>query len=227
MSGTAATDRIEEAVRDRLRAPGTERPVVTLSWAQSATGAIAAAGGARTAISGPESMALTHRMRAMHDAILVGINTVLTDDPLLSVRLAEGSQPQPVVLDSRLRFPLGARLLARTDRKPWIFHASGRGSTVAEELERQGAVLFAVANSHGGLDLQAVLAALAGAGISSLMVEGGARVLRAFITLHLAAQAVVTESRLPIEGVPGPGIPPMKTSRKVDVGDDVVTWGLL
>ncbi len=130
------------------------------------------------------------------------------------------------VLDSRLRFPLGARLLARTDKKPWIFHASGRGSTVAGELERRGAVLFAVANSHGGLDLRAVLAALAGAGISTLMVEGGARVLRAFMTLRLAAQVVVTESRLPVEGVPGPGIPPLNPSLKGNVGEDVVTWGL-
>src|SRR5208337_2590726 len=100
-------------------------PVVTLSWAQSAAGAIAREDGSPLHISGPESMTLTHCLRAAHDAILVGIRTVLSDDPLLSARLLPSPpsppQPQPVILDSNLRFPLGARLLAREDRKPWIF----------------------------------------------------------------------------------------------------------
>jgi len=102
-------------------------PLVTVSWAQSANGAIAAADGSPVALSGPESLRLTHRLRALHGAIMVGIETVIADDPLLSVRLAEGPQPQPVILDSRLRFPPGARLLSRADRKPWIFRAGLRG----------------------------------------------------------------------------------------------------
>lgn len=219
--------RIVEAVLERLHAPVASRPVVTLSWAQSARGAIAAAGGARTALSGPESLALTHRLRALHDAILVGITTVLTDDPLLSVRLVEGPQPQPVVLDSRLRFPPGAKMLARADRKPWIFHARNRAGLAGAELERRGAVLFAVTRGRDGLDLGEVLSALAGAGVSSLMVEGGARVLRAFIAAGLAAQVVVTESPLAVEGVPGPGIPPLASPISGKLGEDLVTWGLL
>jgi riboflavin biosynthesis pyrimidine reductase len=98
-------------------------PVVTLAWARTSSGAIAAADGSRTAVSGSESLLLTHRLRALHRAILVGIQTVLSDDPLLSVRLVEGSQPRPVVLDSRLRTPPRARLLTRPDMAPWIFHA--------------------------------------------------------------------------------------------------------
>ena len=130
-------------------------PVVTVSWARSVTGAIAAADGVRTPLSGPEALLLTHRLRAMHDAILVGIRTVLSDDPLLSVRLVEGSQPQPVVLDSHLRFPLHARLLSRTDRKPWIFHlestggAHGAAPEHARALAAAGARLFPVRCREG------------------------------------------------------------------------------
>jgi riboflavin-specific deaminase-like protein len=219
-------ERIEELVLARLHQPGAERPVVTVTWAQSATGAIAAAGGAPAALSGPVSMALTHRLRAMHDAILVGIGTVLADDPLLSVRLVEGRQPQPVVLDSRLRFPLKARLLARADRTPWIFH-SGGSAAAAQALEQKGAVLFAVANGPGGLDLRQVLSALSAAGMASLMVEGGAQVLRAFIAQGLAAQAVITESPARMEGIPGPGIPRLVSPIRESLGVDLVTWGRL
>ena len=218
--------RIEEAVLARLRERGLSLPVVTVSWAQSSNGAIAGSGGAPATISGPESMAMTHRLRAMHDAILVGIRTVLADDPMLSVRLAEGRQPQPVVLDSRLRFPLGARLLARADRKPWIFHCAGSAGA-ASALEAKGAVLFSVAPGPGGLDLRKVLGALRSVGISSLMVEGGVQVLRAFITQGLAAQVVVTEGPRPIEGIPGPGIPRLASPVQERYGEDLVTWGLL
>ena len=166
-------------------------PVVTLSWAQTPASVIAAARGARTTLSSAESLAFTHRLRGAHDGILAGIGTVLADDPLLSVRLAAGRQPRPVILDTRLRTPPSARLLARTDRSPWIFHGEAPGDA-ARELAARGARLFRVRETGSGLDLDEVLAALAAEGIRSLMVEGGALVLRAFIAAHLARQAVVT-----------------------------------
>ena len=73
------------------------RPLVTLSYAQSLDGCISLRPGIPTALSGPEAMRLTHRLRAAHDAILVGIGTILADDPRLTVRLVEGRNPQPVV----------------------------------------------------------------------------------------------------------------------------------
>ncbi|MGD0728308.1 MAG: dihydrofolate reductase family protein, partial [Spirochaetia bacterium] len=89
---TEKQGRIEqETLRVLREARRGSLPVVTVSWARSVTGAIAAADGARTPLSGPESLLLTHRLRAMHEAILVGIQTVLSDDPLLSVRLVEGA----------------------------------------------------------------------------------------------------------------------------------------
>ena len=216
----------EDAVLSVLRARASgELPVVTLSWAQSSTGAIAAAGGAPAALSGPASLALTHRMRGMHGAILVGITTVLSDDPLLSVRLAEGPQPQPVVLDSRLRFPIRARLLARLDRKPWIFHAGIAGAAAEEGLVRAGARLFPVARGPEGLDLREVLRSLRTEGIGSVMVEGGARVLRAFMSLGYAAQAVITVCRSDVAGVQGPGIPEFVSTMREQYDRDLVIWG--
>jgi riboflavin-specific deaminase-like protein len=215
------------AVQGVLGAGSGRGPVVTLSWAQSASGAIAREDGTPLRISGPESLILTHRLRAAHEAILVGIQTVLTDDPLLSVRLPGGAlsrQPQPVVLDSRLRFPAGARLLARGDVKPWLFHSEGSADSAAA-LQALGARLFRVGHGPGGVDLYEVLTALSEAGISSLMVEGGARVLRAFMTAGFVEQIVVTVSASTIQGMPGPGMPGLVDSLIVSVGADSVTWG--
>jgi riboflavin-specific deaminase-like protein len=201
-------------------------PVVTVTWAQSAAGAIATADGRPLALSGRESMTLTHRLRAAHDAILVGIATVIADDPLLSVRLLPGTppQPQPVVLDSRLRFPASARLLARADRKPWIFHCEEPGAAGAA-LERRGARLFQVSRGPGGVDLYAVLQVLRAEGIHSLMVEGGAKVLRAFLTAGFAEQVVVTVSPATVRGLQGPDIPGLVQTVSEKVGADTVTWG--
>ena len=224
--GTGALDRILRCVQSVLIEARGTCPRVTVSWAQTATGAIAAAGGERAAISGPESMLLTHHLRAAHDAILVGIQTVISDDPQLSVRLIDRPQPQPVILDSRLRFPLTARLLDRTDRKPWIFHSS-TDISLANELEKKGARLFRTRASLRGLDLQEVLRVLAAQGVKSLMVEGGARVLRAFMDQGLAQQAVVTISPSMMEGVQGPGLPEMTAPVSEILGADTVLWGRL
>jgi riboflavin-specific deaminase-like protein len=226
MRPSETPDRILEKVVSILSRPGVSRPVVTLSWARSATGAIAAADGAPVTLSGREAAALTHRLRAAHGAILVGIQTVLNDDPLLSVRLAEGPQPQPqpVILDSRLRFPPAARLLARADRKPWIFHHGSAGEA-ADALRGRGAVLFPVGMGPAGLDLLEVLSLLRDRGMASVMVEGGARVLRSFMEQGLADQVVVTTSFLPLDGLPGPELPALHSTLSGACGRDTVTWG--
>jgi riboflavin-specific deaminase-like protein len=232
-AGPDARGRIMRAVEGVLRLPKPGVPVVTLSWAQSAAGAIARADGTPLALSGRESMVLTHRMRAAHDAILVGIQTVISDNPLLSVRLLPSPpppyQPQPVVLDSRLRFPPGARLLAREDRKPWIFYAEDTDDAGgnAAALSGAGARLFRVGRGPGGLDLFEMLQTLGVEGIRSLMVEGGARVLRAFMTAGFVEQVVVTVSPSTVQGLPGPGMPGFVESLTEVYGPDSVTWGTL
>ena len=227
--------RIARLVRTVLDAAGgSGMPAVTLSWAQSLDGSIAAADGARTALSGPQSLALTHRLRSLHAGILVGIGTVLADDPLLTVRLVEGPSPRPIVLDSRLRFPLSARLLARTDLHPWIFHDRGAPAENARELASRGARLFPLDLSAGGLPLEKTLGVLCSEGISTLMVEGGARVLRSFLSSRLACQAVVTISPVTLDGIrvyrdPAEAgrLPDLLDQEQERCGQDTVIWGRL
>src|SRR3954464_1967401 len=133
--------------RARARSRPLGRPFVTLAYAQSVDGSIALEPGRPFALSGPESLRLTHSLRAAHDGILVGIGTVLADDPQLTVRLGQGRSPRPVGLASRLRAPEGARLLAahcREGRAPWIATTNGVDSLARSRLEARGARILKV-----------------------------------------------------------------------------------
>ena len=106
MDGRVPTMDPLDALAERLAGfHASDRPFVSLSYAQSLDGSLAAKPGAPTRLSGTQANELTHRLRAAHDAILVGIGTILADDPQLTVRGVPGLQPRPVVLDSRLRTP--------------------------------------------------------------------------------------------------------------------------
>lgn len=149
------------------------RPRVTLKLATSLDGRIATASGESQWITGPEARQQGHRLRASHDAILVGVETVLADDPALTVRLPDydGSQPLRVVLDSRLRTPATAKVasgntLILTTATP---HAIDRTEVVA------------VAADDGRPAVSAVLEALTARGITSLLIEGGGRVAASFL----------------------------------------------
>ncbi len=169
------------------------RPLITLSYAQSMDGSIAAAPGQPLALSGPEAMKLTHELRAAHDAILVGIGTVLADNPRLTARsgLAPGSQPQPVVLDSRLRFPLNAALLNHS-KPPIIATTPHADSQLQAALESAGATVVRFPGSGGHVLLPALLEWLAQSGIKSLMVEGGSAVITSFLSEGLVDRIIVT-----------------------------------
>lgn len=166
-------------------------PLVTLSYAQSIDGTIAAANGAPLRISSERALLFTHLLRATHEAILVGIGTVLNDDPRLNVRLLQGRDPQPVILDSHLRTPPTARVLSGS-RSAWFATTSADpGRTQA--LQAAGAQIWRLpADSRGQVDLGALLRRLGEQGIHSVMVEGGARVLRSFLQARLVNNVVVT-----------------------------------
>jgi GTP cyclohydrolase II len=169
------------------------RPLVMLSYAQSLDGSIAAHRGERLVLSGPESKALTHRLRAANDAILVGIGTVLADDPRLTARLAEGANPQPIVADSSLRFPPYAKLLDHPTHTPWIAASEHADPARANALKEAGAVVLRLPEGvDGRVDLSAMLDQLGERGIASLMVEGGAAIITSFLAGRLADQLVLT-----------------------------------
>lgn len=169
------------------------RPFVTLSYAQSLDGSIAAEAGRPTRLSCLASLKMTHMLRACHQALLVGVETVLADDPRLNVRYVAGEDPRPVILDSHLRFPETARVLEASPKRPWIFASCKVPVARQRRFEGLGVRLFCVPEeSPGRLDLLAVLRCLARHGIRTLMVEGGGCVIQAFLRQRLVDYCVLT-----------------------------------
>jgi diaminohydroxyphosphoribosylaminopyrimidine deaminase/5-amino-6-(5-phosphoribosylamino)uracil reductase len=149
-------------------------PFVALKLAQSLDGRIATASGESRWITGEEARAETHRLRARHDAILVGSGTALADDPLLTCRVPglEDRSPVRVVLDRRLRLPPTSRLAATAREVPvWVVAGPGADEGRAGALEALGCEVLPCAG-----DAASALAALAGRGITRALVEGGAAV---------------------------------------------------
>lgn len=157
------------------------RPHVSLHFAQSLDGRIALPF-ARTVLSSREGVELAHRARAEHDAVLVGSCTVRIDDPGLTVRACEGPQPRRVVLASRLDLPTAARVFAPG---PGVLVIGVRNLATPENQSRLVAlgaeVRLAPAGDDGLVSLAAALSALQTWGVERLLVEGGARVLTAFL----------------------------------------------
>lgn len=177
------------------------RPFITVTYAQSIDGSIATKDRRPLKISSPESMRLTHQLRACSDSILVGINTVLADDPKLTVRLVSGPNPQPVVLDTRLRIPANACLLQQTDPPVWLASTLPKNNR-REVLTHSGAVVLPCEqNRRGRIDLRQLMDKLYGRGIRSLMVEGGAKVITNFIQERLVDLFIITISPKLIGGL--------------------------
>lgn len=209
----------------------THTPFVTLAYAQSLDGSLAATPGKPLALSGATSLTLTHALRAAHDAILVGVGTVLADDPRLTVRLAAGADPQPIVLDSTLRTPTTARLLDHP-RRVWLLTTDRSCECDRARLAAHGAEISVLpADSAGRVDLAAAMALLAQRGVRTLMVEGGATVLSAFVAAHLAHYAVVTLAPRLVGGVHAfqhnlnGSAPQLAEVAYTQAGDDLIVWG--
>lgn len=217
------------------RPPGS-RPLVTLSYAQSLDGCLTLHAGSPSPISGPESLDVTHHLRAAHDAILVGVGTVLADDPSLRVRRVEGRSPRPIVLDSHLRTPPGARLLT-LGREPWIAALESADPARRAALEAAGAeVLSLPGGDDGRVSLPALLEALAARGITSIMVEGGAEVITSFLRAGLADLAVLTVAPVLAGGYHAVGelgveqwarLPHLRGMQNGQAGEDLILWGEL
>lgn len=154
------------------------RPMVTAKLAQTTDGFAGAADGPRLMITGPEAQARAHMLRAQHDAILVGVGTVLADDPLLTCRLPglEGRSPVRVVLDTDLRTP-PTSVLARTAREvpTWVVAAADAPAGREAALAAAGVTVLRVprAAKGQGLDLLAALGAIAAQGVTRVLCEGG------------------------------------------------------
>ncbi|MGZ8231525.1 MAG: RibD family protein [Burkholderiales bacterium] len=190
---------VEQLAAHRLNT--SERVFVTLSYSQSLDGSIAVSRSRPLSLSCPKSLEMTHIVRSLHDALLVGINTVLIDDPQLTVRYCDGEDPQPVVLDSTLRFPEHARLLRHLTRKPIIITTNRAPAGRLRRLEDKGARIFTVGQQAGRVDLRAALRVLRALDVGSVMVEGGAAVINSILAGHLVDYCVLTITPKLIGGV--------------------------
>jgi 3,4-dihydroxy 2-butanone 4-phosphate synthase/GTP cyclohydrolase II len=168
------------------------RPAVTVHYAQTIDGRIAARTGDARWVSGESSLRLAHELRASHDAVMVGIGTVLADDPRLTVRLVEGTSPVRVVVDSTLRIPITANVFADRTSRTIV------ATTPAAPLERAraiheagGEVLRAHADENGAVDLSDLLRRLRGMGIGSLLIEGGHGIITSALREHIVDRLTV------------------------------------
>jgi diaminohydroxyphosphoribosylaminopyrimidine deaminase/5-amino-6-(5-phosphoribosylamino)uracil reductase len=187
-----------------------KRPHVILKLAVSADDKIAAAGHKPVAVSGEPAKPRMHLLRAQCDAILVGIGTVRSDDPLLTCRLPgmEARSPVRLVLDRALRISGTSRLVQSARATPlWVLTSSLAEAAAAMRLGAAGAQVIRVAAasaSQPGLDLLAALQALAERGITRLLVEGGARVASSFVSADLVDEFWLLRGsqRIGADGVP-------------------------
>jgi diaminohydroxyphosphoribosylaminopyrimidine deaminase/5-amino-6-(5-phosphoribosylamino)uracil reductase len=214
-------------------------PLVTLKFAQSLDGRIATKTGRSQWISSPQTLRLAHKLRSIHDGVLVGIGTVLADDPSLTVRHVKGQNPHRIVVDSKLRIPLGAKILNDKDVDRTIIVATeGTNRKKAQNLHHLGAEILWVAKDHrGGVDLHDLLARLGRMGITSVLVEGGSKIITSFLREGLADKIVIVMApKLIGKGVEALGdlkirdlrkalrVSRMKTRR---LGQDIVIEGRL
>lgn len=211
-----------------------DRPTVVLKFAQTLDGRIAAAGGDSRWISGEKERRLTHAIRSACDGVLVGVGTVLQDDPQLTVRMVEGSSPTRIVLDSALRTPPTAALFD-SEAPVVLVAAPGCDATRAKRLHAAGARIVQVAAAERGVDLRGMLEALLELDLRTILVEGGARVITSFLHMGVVDRAIVSIAPIVlgrgIEAVDDLGNTHVSDALRLQervvrqVGDDVVIAG--
>jgi len=169
----------------------TGEPWVVLKWAQSIDGMLACAEPSQQRwISNEASRRDAHKLRRRVGAIVVGINTVLADDPLLSPRPSGGKKPLRIVLDNQLRIPLKARLLRTTRSSPVVVCTSQAAVEAngkhAERIRKRGAEVLAHSGAPGAPNLRFLLDELGRRGVQQVLIEGGPQVLTSFLQAELA-----------------------------------------
>jgi len=212
----------------------TGNPFVTLKYAQTLDGRIATATGHSQWISSEPARRFAHRLRGRHDAVLVGIGTVIADDPDLRVRLVRGRNPLRVVLDPSLRIPRDARVLDNQDAVRTLVFTGPRREGYPPLEEKGIEAVVIPKNESGALELKMLLAELGKRQVSSLLVEGGAGIITSFLRAGLFDRMIIiTAPKIVgrgIEAVGDLGISRMdgavalRHERVFRRGDDVVMY---
>jgi diaminohydroxyphosphoribosylaminopyrimidine deaminase/5-amino-6-(5-phosphoribosylamino)uracil reductase len=216
----------------------TGRPLVTLKTALSLDGKVAPGPGRGGRISGPEADAYVHRLRHASDAILIGVGTLLTDDPLLTTRrfsrsgaVRPGRDPLRVILDSRLRTPPRARLLHSGSPAGTVIVAGPRAPRPREaQLRALGAEVWRFPLRAGRADLARVLDALGARDVQSVLIEGGPRVAADALARGLVDRVALILAPVLIGGERTPGLLaaplakplPLEKARVTRLGSDIL-----
>ncbi len=234
--GEQEARRINEAyVKQRL----TGLPFVVAKWAMSLDGKIAATSGDSRWVSGPETREWSHRLRTKIDAIMVGVRTVLIDDPQLTARpggIDAERQPLRIVADSRGRTPVTARVLDGPGRA-LLATTSASSAVWRRQMAEAGAEVLVLPDREGRVDLEELLRVLGERQLLSLLVEGGGELLGSFFDaglvdkVHAVVAPLVIGGREAPAAVAGRGVERMAEAlrlREVSVerlGDDVLVTG--
>lgn len=226
-----------EAARDHAghhRLVREHRPELTLKLARTADGFAARRAGGRLHITGEGANARTHMLRARSDAILVGVATVLADDPRLDVRLPglEARQPVRIVLDSTLRIDPSSRVVAgASDQPTWIVCTEAAGSAAESRLRESGVeVIRVVQAGDGRVDLAAACSALGARGLTRVLCEAGPTLADALAVAGLVDDMVLVTNTRPLAEPGEPAIGPalarvragMRPVASERVGDDLI-----
>ena len=213
------------------------RPMVTLKLASTLDGRIATHAGESRWITGEAARRVAHLLRYRHDAVMIGVGTAMADNPDLTCRLPGMEEPAKVrvVVDSHLRTPLTARLLATASRIPtWFLARHDADAGRRRGMEQAGAMVISVPGNEAGVDLAAGLAALGKRGVTRVLAEGGAGLaaglLRAGLADRLAwfhAPAVMGGDGFPASAPLGTellaAMPRFVREGAFSVGDDMLT----
>ena len=214
----------------------TKTPFVVLKYAMTLDGKIAACTGHSRWVTGETARAHVHETRNWLSAILVGVGTVLADDPLLTCRMEGGRNPVRIVCDSHLRTPLTSQLIRTAKEAPTLLAAVERGET-AEELEEAGAEILLCKEKEGKVDLADLMTKLGARGIDSVLLEGGGEL--AFSALEAGVvhrvQAYISPKlvggRTAKTPLGGAGFPTMDRAVRLEhltltrLGDDILMEG--
>jgi diaminohydroxyphosphoribosylaminopyrimidine deaminase/5-amino-6-(5-phosphoribosylamino)uracil reductase len=187
--------RLKESLRKRAKTKfgKTGLPFVTLKYAQTLDGKIATITGDSRWISGVSSLRLAHGLRSCHEALLVGVDTIIRDDPRLTVRLVKGKNPLKIIVDSRLRIPLNSKILkGKMALSTIIATTSLAEQGKIKRMQSTGATVWVVKKTRSSqVDLCHLVQRLSRENIHALLVEGGSRIHASFLKNKLADHLVV------------------------------------
>lgn len=209
-AGIAVTEGILKEECDRLNTMlfhflRTGLPFVTLKSAVSLDGKTAVESGDSKWITGEEARKDVHKYRSSHQSILVGVNTVIQDDPCLTARLPYvQKQPVRVVLDSTLKIPIHAKILNDREAETWIFTTNRAEPEKLESLKNEGIRVFVLSSQQPSV--REVLSMLANEGIFSVFVEGGSKIHSSFLNDQLYQQLIIYYAPKLIGGKSSPGL---------------------